>query len=200
MDKPQFVVFDFDGTLYKGDCSIDFYRFMIGKRPALLRFIPLQALYFAAWKSSMMSTGRFKELFFRFLSGIPPGLLREFVQVFWQQQKQRMRPELCSRLKQRIAEGYRCVVITASPELLVAPAVYELFGIGTIGTLLVYEKGAYRLRGANCKGQEKVKRFDERYGKEAVIAEAYSDNASDRFLFQRSREAFRISGNSMTRA
>ena len=116
-----------------------------------------------------MSTDRFKELFFSFLNSTPPDRLQELVTRFWNRKKKRMRKKLCDRLQQRIDDGYQCLVITASPEWIVAPLVREMFGLETLGTVLHYENGHYRLKGRNCKGTEKVRRFEERFGAAPVV-------------------------------
>ena len=37
--------YDFDGTIYKGDCFIDFYFFCIIRRPYLIIMLPFQLLF-----------------------------------------------------------------------------------------------------------------------------------------------------------
>ena len=43
-------VYDFDGTIYDGDSSIDFYLFCLKKNIKLLRYIPGQVLYAILYK------------------------------------------------------------------------------------------------------------------------------------------------------
>ena len=39
-------IYDFDGTLYAGDSTVDFLLFSLRKHPGLLRFLPLQGIAF----------------------------------------------------------------------------------------------------------------------------------------------------------
>lgn len=199
MAKREYIVFDFDGTLYSGDCSIDFFRFMIGRKKSSLLYLPLQMLGFAGWKLRLLSTDSFKQLYFSFLNGINPQELNALIQLFWAHKKEDdFNTPVYELVKHKKAAGHTCVIITASPQAFVAPIAAALFGIETIGTLLEYRNGKYVLNGHNCKGPEKVKRFEAEYGKEALIVEAYSDNASDIFLFKRAVHAFRVSGSTIT--
>lgn len=200
MGKKDYIVFDFDHTLYRYDCTIRFLLFMLSKRPLLYRYMPLLVFYYACWKLSVVSTTRFKEKYFSFLNGITPQSLDLLVADFWNKQTEAdfNRP-VGQILAQRIGEGYSCVVITASPQLLVSHIIKRQYNIDCIGTLLTYKQDTYRIDGKNCKGIEKIKRFEQAYGNDVTIKEAYSDNASDKFLFEKSEQAFRIRGETITR-
>lgn len=193
MVEQSYVVFDFDGTIYKGDCSIDFYRYMIGRNKSLLIHLPMQLICFALWKLHLIRTDTFKQLYFRFLNGITPHLLDGFIQDFWRQKNNSdFNAAICDVVKSTLKEGGTCVVITASPQLIVQPLISNLFGVETIGTLLEYRGGTYFLASPNCKGVQKVIRFENNFGKTAIISAAYSDNSSDMPLFKRSIKAFKV--------
>ena len=36
-------VYDFDGTIYDGDSTVDFWLYCLRRKPSLLRFLPHQA-------------------------------------------------------------------------------------------------------------------------------------------------------------
>lgn len=196
MAEQEYIVFDFDGTIYKGDCSVDLYRYMIKKKKAVLIHLPMQLACFVLWKLHLVSTDRFKQAYFRFLNGITPQQLDTFILDFWQQKTDTdFNPAIYNRLKLKAEEGYTCIVITASPQLIVEPLVKKLFAADTIGTLLEYRNRSYFLVSPNCKGIQKVIRFEEKFGQAAIIKEAYSDNASDVPLFKRALKAFKIKGS-----
>lgn len=195
MGEKAYIVFDFDHTLYSKDCTISFHRFMLGKRPMLFFHLPLQVLYYVCWKLSVISTTRFKEKYLSFLNGIGPGELDLLIAEFWETQSpEDFNQPVNDVLKQHIDKGNTCVVITASPQVIVSYIVKQLYGIDCIGTLLTHSGNTYRIQGENCKGIEKVRRFEKEYRTGAVIKEAYSDNASDKFLFEKAQHAFRIAG------
>lgn len=191
MAEREYIVFDFDGTIYKGDCSIDFFRYIIKRKKAVLIHLPVQLACFMFWKLHLVSTDTFKQIYFRFLNGITPQQLETFILDFWQQQTNAdLNPAIYDTLRLKREDGYTCVVITASPQLIVEPLVKKLFAVETIGTLLEYRSGTYFLASPNCKGIQKVIRFENAFGQSAIIKEAYSDNASDAPLFKRALKAF----------
>jgi HAD superfamily phosphoserine phosphatase-like hydrolase len=200
MGRKEYIVFDFDHTLYRYDCTIRFLRFMLSKHPLLYRYLPLLVFYYVCWKLSVVSTTRFKEKYFSFLNGINPETLENLVAEFWESQSEKDFNQPVNRiLEQRISEGHSCVVITASPQLIVSYIVKQLYNIDCIGTILIYKHNFYRIDGKNCKGIEKINRFEQAYGTGATITEAYSDNVSDKFLFEKSMHAFRIRGETVSR-
>ena len=67
-----------------------------------------------------------------------------------------------------------------------------MFNSTCIGTELTYHQNKYILNGPNCKGIHKVEAFENRYGFDAIILEAYSDNKSDKPLFDKAQHAFVI--------
>ena len=63
-------VYDFDGTLYSGDSTVDFYLYALKKHPSLLRFVPEQAAGFLLYGMKRISKNDLKQHFYSFLKGI----------------------------------------------------------------------------------------------------------------------------------
>ena len=63
-------VYDFDGTIYAGDSSVDFYVYCIWHDPKLLRFFPKQLLGAILHVLKKINTTQMKECFFSFLAGV----------------------------------------------------------------------------------------------------------------------------------
>ena len=76
-------------------------------------------------------------------------------------------------LKQRQSDD---VVVSASPAFLLSPVCEKLKIKPPIATEIDLTTG--KIKGANCKGEEKVRRFLEQYP-EAEICTFYSDSLSD---------------------
>ena len=53
-------VFDFDGTIYDGDSSIDFWLFCLKNDISLIRFFPLQLTGFFLYKCRVIDKKKFK--------------------------------------------------------------------------------------------------------------------------------------------
>lgn len=173
-------VYDFDGTIYAGDSTVDFYRFVLMRRPGLLRFLPGQVggmLLFLAGRKSRM---QMKECFFRFLLKIDGEAMAE---EFWQSYSSRIYPWYLSRMQSED------VIISASPEFLLRPICRKL-GIGGLIASPVDVRTGHFL-GKNCRGEEKVRRFCLAYGDEPIAA-FYSDSASDLPMARLAESAFLV--------
>lgn len=58
--------YDFDGTLYRGDSSIDFYLFCLKNNPRILKYLPLTIIQFLLYRFGRCSKKEFKQCFFVF--------------------------------------------------------------------------------------------------------------------------------------
>ena len=63
-------VFDFDGTIYDGDSSVDFWLFCLQKKPSLLRCFPRQLRGAVLYKFGRITKEEFKSRYFSFVAGI----------------------------------------------------------------------------------------------------------------------------------
>ncbi len=78
--------------------------------------------------------------------------------------------------------GAELVIVTASPEEVVAPFARRLGADRLIGTRLAYDardRVAGGFASANCRGPEKVARLKAVYGEDLRLAAAYGDTAGD---------------------
>ena len=64
-------VYDFDGTIYDGDSSKDFYFFVLKKYPKILKYLLCQLKGIFGYALNCFDKTRAKEYFFCFLQGIP---------------------------------------------------------------------------------------------------------------------------------
>jgi len=79
-------------------------------------------------------------------------------------------------------EDVRLVIVTASPEFVVAPFARGLGADGVIGTELAFDpegRASGGFVGPNCRGPEKVVRIRAAYGDDVVIRAAYGDTSGD---------------------
>ena len=78
--------------------------------------------------------------------------------------------------------GAHRVIVTASPETTVEPFARRLGAEALLGTPLTFDAegrvtGAFD--GANCRGEEKVRRLKAAYGEDLVLTAAYGDTSGD---------------------
>ena len=180
-------VYDFDGTIYAGDSTIDFYLFCLKKKKSLISCIPGQL--FAAFKYAIGKYDKvqFKEKFFVFFSKIDN--IEQVVKMFWDKNENKIEEWY---YKQKNEED---VVISASPEFLLEE-ICKRIGIHTLIASKVDNKtGKYS--GKNCRGEEKPKRFFEVFPN-ATIEEFYSDSESDKPMAKFANKSFLVKKGNIT--
>lgn len=174
-------VYDFDGTIYKGDSTIDFYRFMLKRHPGISRHLPAFCAAAVRHKIQKCSTKELKTCFFRFLSDVPD--TEQEVEQFWETHFQNIMPWYLHQ-KQKTD-----VIISASPVFLLEKPCRKL-GVHTlIASRVDIRTGTFL--GENCKGEEKVRRFREMYPCEKVDR-FYSDSNSDLPMAEIAEKSFLI--------
>ena len=179
-------VYDFDGTIYNGDSSVDIYFFLLKRYPKLIAFFPKQMLGIVKYKLHLSSKEEMKEMYFSFLKGVRTD--KTFVDDFWKQNQNKIKEWY---LKQKRKDD---VIISASPEFLLKP-ICDILGIDNlIATKVELSSGKFLSK--NCQGVEKVVRFKESFS-EAEIEAFYSDSKSDIYMAKLATKAFRVKKNSI---
>jgi phosphatidylglycerophosphatase C len=176
------VAFDFDGTLTCRDSFTAFLAWREGARryaAGLARIAPALAGYVLNG-----DRGRLKAACVRqFLRGATLEQLQTQAQAFAVEKAQTLfRPDAIHTWRRWQREGARLLIVTASPEFVVAPFARGLGAERLIGTRLVADSegrltGA--LDGANCRGPEKVRRLRAEFGDDVWLAAAYGDSDGD---------------------
>lgn len=162
-------VYDFDMTIYRGNCTLDFYLFCLKKDWRLLRFLPAQCWAGLLFLLGRLERGAFKERFYRYMVGV--GDIDEWLAAFWQRHLEKIAPWYIWR------QQPDDVIISASPAFLLAPACQQLHIRHLIASAVDPATGD--CTGPNCYGEEKVRRFRAAFG-EVAVDEFYSDSLSDR--------------------
>ena len=57
-------VYDFDGTIYEGDSTVDFFLYALKNRPSVLRYLPKQICGFILYAAKRIDKTKLKEYFF----------------------------------------------------------------------------------------------------------------------------------------
>jgi phosphatidylglycerophosphatase C len=129
--------------------------------------------------------GRLKAASVRvFLAGVSRRTLEEQAGRFAEAEAERLlRPDALRTWEAHGEAGDLRVIVTASPEAVVAPFAHRLQADVLIGTRLAWtddDRVEGGLAGPNCRGAEKVRRLQRRFGPAVVIADAYGDTSGDR--------------------
>ena len=179
-------VYDFDGTIYDGDSTVDFFLFALKQKPSLIRFAPKQALGFLLYGVKRIEKTELKEYFFSFLSGIDAGKLAE---DFWKRNSHKIFKWYPER------QQPDDILISASPEFLLEPICRQLGIRCLIASRVDVQSGKFA--GENCRGAEKVRRLAEECGVTHIGA-FYSDSHSDLPLARIADSAFLIKNGVIT--
>lgn len=175
-------VYDFDKTIYDGDSTLDFYIFSIKKNLLLLRYFPKQFSGIILYYLKVINKERYKEFFFSFLNGIKN--IDDEIKKFWEKNEKKIKNWYLNQ------KNEKDVVISASPEWLLKPITDKL-EINLIATKV--DKKTGKFNSLNCYGNEKVKRFKEKFPN-GEIENFYSDHNSDTPMFLISKNAWIVKG------
>lgn len=173
-------VYDFDGTLYRGDSTFDFLLYSVRMHPSLLRFLPCQTWALGLFFLKRIHKTAMKEQIYRIFASYDAESL---LAGFWDTHRRKLFPWYAQQQKDSD------VVISASPEFLLMPICKQLGIRHLLASRVNIRTGEYE--GANCSGVEKVVRFREAFGV-ARCQEFYSDSRSDQPMADIAENAFLV--------
>jgi len=177
------VAFDFDGTLTWKDSFMAFLRWRAGARryaAGMARLAPAAFAYLGHRDRERLKAKAVRE----FLKGASRAELEADAQRFATERARRLlRPDATEVWKRWQRQGARLVIVTASPETIVAPFARGLGAERLIGTRLAFDdhdRVTGGFDGANCRGPEKVTRLKAAFGDDMMLEAAYGDTDGDR--------------------
>jgi phosphatidylglycerophosphatase C len=176
------VAFDFDGTLTVRDSYTAFLAWRAGPlayAAGMLRLVPAAVAYLIK-----PDRGRLKAAATRvFLAGVSRNEIEADARTFAETHARTLfRPDAIRAWKRWQAANARLVIVTASPDVTVAPFARGLGAGLLIGTRLAYDEAGCvtgDFTGPNCRGEEKVRRLREAFGEDVRLAAAYGDTDGD---------------------
>jgi phosphatidylglycerophosphatase C len=119
-----------------------------------------------------------------YLKGVPRERLEADARQFAEQfSRGLLRPDAVSTWNGWRGKPVRLVIVTASPDLVVAPFACHLGADALLGTQLSFDAqdrvtGAFE--GINCRGPEKVVRLKAAFGPDVALKAAYGDTGGDK--------------------
>jgi len=194
-DREVIAVFDFDGTLVKGD---SFFRFVTWrrKRLSIAKDLVITAPLLALYLLRLVGNERHKMAFFsRYYAGMRMEEFESLGKSFAMNQLPAMiRKEALERLRAHKKKGHRVVIISASLETWIKPWA-DAHGVDLLlaGRPEISEgRLTGRLAGENCFGEEKTNRLFRTLPKERALYEiyAYGDSRGDSDLLAAADHAF----------
>ena len=176
------VAFDFDGTMTVRDSYTAFLKWRTPKSQWVtggLRLVPAALAYLFH-----RDRGRIKEAATKvFLGGVSRERLEADARAFAEEtSRSLLRPDAVMAWKRWRTERVRLIIVTASPEVVVAPFGRGLGADEVLGTHLAYDardRVTGRFVGPNNRGLEKVVTLNARYGDGVRLRAAYGDTDGD---------------------
>ena len=199
------AAFDLDGTLTRRDTLLPFLLRAIGPdrtfRAILTSSLPLaRAAAFGGRHRDRAKVAVLQKT----LGGMPFTAVAELAESFADHVlANSLRPDVRARVDWHRGEGHELVLVSASPELYVAPIGRRLGFDAVLATRLDVDTGGRltgRLVGANCRGPEKVVRLRQWRGDDLVVAYAYGDSAGDREMLAVAATAVKVSRSGIPRS
>ena len=172
-------VYDFDGTLYRGDSTADFFMWCLRRHPRVAATLPRTGIAAAAcFGLGIVDKTRFKGALYRFLPHVPD--IEGEIAAFWRAHERNITGPCNARPGD--------VVVSASPEFLLRDVCAKR-NLQLIASQVDPHTG--RVLGPNCSGAEKVVRLRALYP-DAEIGRFYSDSHSDDPLASLAEQAFMV--------
>ncbi len=181
-DRP-IVAFDFDGTLTIRDSYTAFLKWRAGRKAyaaGMIRLIPAALAYLIHRDRGRIKAAATRE----YLRGVPRETLEADARRFAEQfSRSLLRPDAMATWKRWRGEHVRLVIVTASPDLVVAPFARGLGADTLIGTHLAFDAQDRATGGfdsPNCRGPEKMVRLHAAFGPGFELRAAYGDTSGDK--------------------
>lgn len=181
-------IYDFDKTIYNGDSSIDFLEYSLKKHfylvmKSIIKTIPILSKY----TLKKCEFKEVKQMLYSYIKDIEN--LDEFIDGFVEKNICKIKKWYKKRQKEND------LIISASYELWIIPFCKKIGIRNVLGTKVNIKTG--KIIGENCKGKEKIKRFNKAY-KNQKVENAYSDSKSDIPMFEiATNKAYLVKGEKL---
>lgn len=184
-------VYDFDGTVYDGESSVDFFLWSLKKHPKNLKLLPKVLKMLWRYKRLRVS----EEELFCVIAKYGMEFLRCFddiekeISLFWDSHEKKIKNWY---LAQKTPED---VFLSASPEILVGELARRIGVKNTIASRLDIESGKVINL---CYRKNKCARFYEAFP-DTEMEEFYTDSENDREVFKTAGRVYLVRKNKLTK-
>lgn len=173
--------YDFDGTIYRGDSTIDYLLFCLIHQPRCLKGTPKAFQALLGYVCGRYSRDYAKQQCLLILKLVKNQ--DDLVGQFWDKHLQKMAPWYLHQMKTSD------LWISASPTFLLAEPARRL-GVGKVIATDVDQRSGLLLT-QNCRGYEKVHRLRKEYP-DSHINRFYSDSLSDEPMAKLAENAYLV--------
>lgn len=181
------TIYDFDKTIYDGDSTVDFFLFLLRKKPSLVRFLPLAVRLSLMFRLRLIT----REDLLRAGERTLGVLLRKFddidslVAEFWDKNERKIKSFY--RAQQREDD----LILSGSCEILLSEICRRLDIRHYIGSRIDFQDGRIEFL---CYHENKVHALREHYPNARVHA-FYTDSLLDLPMMQQAENVFMVKKN-----
>ena len=180
-------LFDFDETIYDGDSTVDFFKYIFKKKPLSCIWIPVMGIYAFLYLIKIINKTKMKQGFYKIFKFVD--INNDFLDDFWKSHDYKIKKFYLDRIHDKD------IIISASPEFLLEPISKKLGVKDMMASKVNKKTGKYD--GLNCHDVEKVRRLNEKYSNYEVI-ESFSDSLkSDRPILELAKSAYLVKGDKL---
>lgn len=177
-------VYDFDQTIYKGDCARDFFKYCLLNYPLQVsKIFPRFTVSLLRYQLNKIPRKELLESLYRYLLYLDVIDLEKLVNVFWDKHQHKIYNWY---LEQKREDD---LIISASPAFLIS-VICKRMNLRFIAASLDTDSGKY-VGDGSCYGEDKVRLFN-KYYPDVIIDKFYSDSYSDQPLASVARQAFMV--------
>lgn len=182
----KFIVYDFDGTIYDGDSTFDFLKFLINKKRSIIFNLPKMSFYFIKYKLKLIKKEEMKECFFEIFKKFEN--IEDLIEEFWLKNDHKIKDFFTNKKTHK-----NDIIASASPYFLLEPIAKKYKVRDLFASPVDIYTGKYN--GINCHGVEKVRLINNKY-KDCIIEEMYSDDANaDKPLLELANKSYIVKKN-----
>lgn len=179
-------LYDFDGTIYDGDSSVDFFIYNLKKNKKIIKMLPKILYKTIKYKLKLITDTELKEYIFSYLTYIND--IDYEVKEFWKTHENKIKKFYLEK------NHSKDLITSASPQFFLKPICDKLKVYDLIGSDINKKTGKFNKE--NNRGIEKVKTFKEKYPN-GIIMEMYSDSMNDKPLLDLAKKSFLIKKNNI---
>lgn len=173
-------LYDFDGVIYKGNCSFDFFMYCLNYYPNIFKHVPRYVLDYILIKNRLIDNKSYD--FCRFLLDVKD--VDDLILNFWKHNITKIN----SWYKDQMNSND--LVITGSPDFLMNP-VCEYFNIENLSSVVDKNTGIVT---TFCFRENKATILDKIYPNQ-LFDSFYTDNIfDDKPLFDKAKSVYRVKG------
>lgn len=199
-------LYDFDKTIYKTDTGGVVLKYLFKKYPKTLLQTPKILFLFIPYFLKLISSLKFKEIFFSPINLLTKEEWEIFITEFWAEESKNLFSTTLKQIEQDKKDGYTIGILSASAEIMLYPIMDIIPADFLIGTIFSTTEThvTSTIIGSNCKKEEKVSRLYEYLkihytNQEYTIEKMYSDSLNDLALFNIAQHQFTVEANGTIR-